>query len=71
MNGLEKFTSINTHTSVQPYIYQSTISDGCYNNYVFTPFKGNIHPGDQKGTKLYPQATQEIDAETDKLDISV
>ena len=34
-------------------------------------FKGNIHPGDPTGIKLYLQGTKEIDKEADKLDISV
>ena len=40
-------------------------------NYVISPFEGNINPGDPQELKLYIQATQEIDNEADKLDISV
>ena len=40
-------------------------------NWVLIPFEGKINPGDPMGIKLYIQATNEIDKETDKIDISV
>ena len=40
-------------------------------NYVISPFEGNINPGDPKGIKLYLKATNQIDKESEKLDISV
>ena len=40
-------------------------------NYVLIPFKGSINPGDPQGIKNYLQATNVIDKEADKLDISV
>ena len=40
-------------------------------NDVLITFEGNINPGDLMGTKLYLQATKEIDKDTYKLDISI
>ena len=42
-----------------------------YVNYLLSPFEGNINPVDPKGIKIYLQATEYINKETDKLDISV
>ena len=40
-------------------------------NYILIPFEGRINPGYPTGIKLYFWATNKIDRETDKLDISV
>ena len=40
-------------------------------NYVLSPFKGNINPGDPTMINIYPQATKYMDKENDRLDISV
>ena len=40
-------------------------------NFVLSPFERNISPGDSQGLKLYLRATNEVDKESDKLDISV
>ena len=39
--------------------------------YVLNSFKGDINTGYPQGLKLYFQATNQIDKEADKLDISV
>ena len=40
-------------------------------NNVLSIFEGNINPGDQTGIKIYLQETEEIDKDTDKIDVSV
>ena len=40
-------------------------------NYVLRPFEGDINSGYPTELKLYLQATNEMDKENDKLDISV
>ena len=37
-------------------------------NYVFSPFEGNINPGDPQRIKLYIQAKNYIDKEDDKVE---
>ena len=70
MNGLDEFTTTNTHKLVQPSKHQSTISDGGCELFA-CPFEGNINSGYPTGLKLYLQETREIYKETYKLDISV
>ena len=40
-------------------------------NYLLSPFKGNIYLRYPTSLKIYLQATNKIDKETEKLDISV
>ena len=70
LNDLDKFTRTNTYKLVQPYIHQSTISDGGCELFA-CPFEGNINSGYPTGLKLNLQETREIYKETYKLDISV
>ena len=70
MNGLDKKTRgfinhFNPLNIINQPVKMAVV------NYVLRPFEGNKNPGDPRGIKKYLQSTNEINKETDKLDISV